>query len=247
MSMEPFHYPPWRGFVKADLSSLVETLLKEKGKALPHGRGGSVEIRLSDGRYVRKWLRRGGLVGSFFGHLCGGPMRLFRAAYLAGRLNSLGLNTVKPVCVAWKKTFLGFNLVVVSEYVVGVDLADSGVVDAWRAAAKLAHDLSSYGYCHLDFHPRNIRVVDGKDGKGVVLLDVEDLRRAVKFDAALMWRRLGRFLIKHKLWQSKRDFWLEGVRMLGLTPRYQERQLLLSAAKHLLYSSKSPLSFSRNS
>jgi len=232
MRMEPFHQPPWSGLARRELLCVARPLVEKEGKPLPHGRGGVVELEIDGVRYVRKILRRGGLMGSFLGEICGGPARLIRAVRLAACAEKAGIAVAHPQLVAWRRIGLGFRLVVVTEHTGGVDLAESHNPEDWRAAARLACQLINSNLYHLDFHPRNIHVTGG--GR-VLLLDVEDLRRGARLNAASMWRRLGRYLIKHGYWTQKRALWLEGVGELGLNRRHQERQLLLAAAAHLLF------------
>ena len=231
MRMVPFRHGHWRGLVKPEHQPLVPRLIEDAGVPFPHGRGGAVHIEVGSGVYVRKILFRGGIFGRVLGGRCGGPGRLQRMVRLCEAVAFAGIPVALPCLVGWRVCLMGFRLLVVTEYMEGVDLVDSGVVDAWREAARMALHLNRAGFCHIDYHPRNIRVV--RDG-GVVLLDGEDLRRGVRVGYGAMWRRLGRYLIKHGHWPARRSFWLEGAKAVGLDEHRQERQLLLSAAAHRL-------------
>ena len=231
MRLKRFRCGGWNGYVSEQFVSEVGVLLTADGEALPHGRGAAERISVGGGRFVRKVLRRGGVLGTVLGGVCGGPTRLLRPLRLLPRLQSAGVETAFPCIVAWRKRMLTFRLMTVTRFVEGCDLLETEEERAWINAARMASALSSAGLYHRDLHPRNIRV---KEDGGVVLLDIEDLRRGGRMAAVLMWRRLGRFLIKHGHWERKERLWLLGGEVLGQDAAWQRRQLLLEAAAHLL-------------
>jgi len=230
MSLKRFRCGGWSGYVSEEFAGKVSVLLNARGEALPYGRGASESILVDGERFVRKILRRGGVLGAILGEVCGGPTRLLRPLRLLSRLEDAGIEAASPTLAAWRHRKLTFRLVTATRFVEGCDLLDTDEERVWVDAAHLALTLSTAGLHHCDFHPRNIRV---KEEGGVVLLDLEDLRRGYG-GAVVMWRRLGRFLIKHGHWERKQRLWLLGAEVLGQNASWQERQLLLEAAAHLL-------------
>jgi len=230
MSLKRFRCGGWSGYVAEQFAGKVGVLLNACGEALPYGRGASESILVDGERFVRKVLRRGGVLGTVLGEMCGGPTKLLRPLRLLPHLENAGIEVASPSLVAWRRRRLAFKLLTATRFVEGCDLLDTDEERVWVDAARLALTLSSVGLYHCDFHPRNIRV---KEDGGVVLLDLEDLRR-VCGGAVVMWRRLGRFLIKHGHWEKKQRLWVLGAEVLGRNASWQKRQLLLEAAAHLL-------------
>ena len=115
----------WSGYVAEQFVGKVSVLLNAWGEVLPYGRGGSEIIFVNGERFVRKVLRRGGVLGAVFGGVCGGPTRLLRPLRLMPRLENAGIEVTSPCLVAWRQIRLTFRLVTATQFVEGCDLLDT--------------------------------------------------------------------------------------------------------------------------
>jgi len=171
----PIRCGPYRALVRRDLLPLADALLRSEGERMNvFGRGRCERVRAAGRLFVRKRLAHGGLLAPLLGPRFLRRGRLADAIRNFLRLRAADVPVAPVAAVAWSRVAGTLRLVLVTEYLPGVTLAEhlrAGGSFPYAALADTLRRAFDAGFAPVDLTPENLRVLPGGD---VALLDIED-------------------------------------------------------------------------